>query len=246
MTTQKPPRPRIGRRSLVIALTVVALLLIAAIGATEAYARHKVSQCISGAFEQQMGSSIDVDFGVRPVLLSYVDGKVGSLTVDSEDNKFGPAVGMVVHATFDDIELVDRGRGGGTINSSTADVTWNNDGIRQTLGTMVSGVSSSASTGVLTLDVLGGLAQLEVQPLIRDGNISVETKSAQLLGFGLPTDLVQGIVETFTQSLQSYPLGLRAQEVRVTDDGVAVHLSGGRTSLEGARDTTGRQAEFTC
>ncbi|WP_446225424.1 LmeA family phospholipid-binding protein [Nocardia sp. IBHARD005] len=244
MTTQKPPRPRIGRRPLVIALAVVAVLLVAAIGGTEAYARNKVSRCISSAFEQQMGSGIDVGFGLRPILLSYVDGKVGSVTVDSEDNKFGPAVGMVVHATFNDIELVDRGRGGGTIDSSTADVTWNNDGIRQTLGTMVSGVSSSASTGVLTLDVLGGLAQLQVQPLVRDGNVTVETKSAQLLGIGLPTDLVQGIVETFTESLQSYPLGLRAQEVKVTDDGVTVHLSGGKTSLEA--DPSGQQTEFTC
>ncbi|WP_410870954.1 DUF2993 domain-containing protein [Nocardia sp. A7] len=245
-TPQNSPRSRIGRRPLVIALAVVAILLVAAIGGTEAYARHKISQCISGAFEQQMGSSIDVGFGLRPVLLSYVDGKVGSLTVDSEDNKFGPAVGMVVHAKFNDIELVDRGRGGGTIDSSTADVTWNNDGIRETLGTVVSGVRSSASTGVLTLDVLGGLAQLEVQPLIRDGNITVDTKSAQLLGIGLPTDLVQGIVETFTQSLQSYPLGLRAQELKVTDDGVTVHLSGGKTTLDAARDPSRQQAEFTC
>ncbi|MFD3743848.1 DUF2993 domain-containing protein [Nocardia sp. NPDC058633] len=246
MTTYKPPRPRIGRRPLVIALAVVAVLLVAAIGGTEAYARHQISRCISGAFEQQMGSSIDVGFGPKPMLLSYVDGKVGSVTVDSEDNKFGPAIGMVVHAKFNNIELVDRGRGGGTIESSTADVTWNNDGIRQTLGTMVSGVRSSASTGVLTLDVLGGLAQLEVQPLVRDGNITVETKSAQFLGIGLPTDLVQGIVETFTQSLQSYPLGLRAQEVEVTDDGVTVHLSGGKTALESASDPSGRQADFTC
>ncbi|MFD6455346.1 MULTISPECIES: LmeA family phospholipid-binding protein [unclassified Nocardia] len=244
MTTQKPPRPRIGRRSLVIALAVVAALLVAAIGGTEAYARHKISSCISGAFEQQMGSSIDVGFGPRPILLSYVDGKVGTITVDSEDNKFGPAVGMVVHAKFNDIELVDRGRGGGTIDSSTADVTWNNDGIRETLGTMVSGVSSSASTGVITLDVLGGLAQLEVQPMVRDGNVTVETKSAQILGIGLPTDLVQDIVETFTQSLQSYPLGLRAQEVKVTDDGVSVHLSGGKTALES--DPAAQQSGFTC
>ncbi|TCK00261.1 DUF2993 domain-containing protein [Nocardia alba] len=244
MTTQKPSRPRIGRRSLVIALAVVVALLVAAIGATEAYARNKISSCISGAFEQQMGSSIDVGFGPRPVLLSYVDGKVGTLTVDSEDNKFGPAVGMVVHAKFNDIELVDRGRGGGTIESSTADVTWNNEGIQETLGSMVSGVHSSASTGVLTLDVLGGLAQLEVQPMIRDGNITVETKSAQILGIGLPTDLVQDIVDTFTKSLQSYPLGLHAQEVKVTDDGVTVHLSGGKTALESA--PAGQQSEFNC
>lgn len=243
MSTQTPQRPKVRRRTLVIALAVVAVLLVGTIVATEAYARHQISRCISSQFEQEMGSSIDVSFGPKPMLITYLDGKVGSLSIDSEDNKFGPAVGMVVHAKFSDIELTDRGRGGATVGSSSAEVTWNNDGIRQTLGTMVSGVSSSASSDVLTLDVLGGLAQLQVQPMVRNGNVEVETKSAQLLGIGLPTDLVQGIVETFTQSLQSYPLGLRAQKVDVTDDGVVVHLSGGRTVLE----SSGRSdAELRC
>ncbi|WP_280339764.1 LmeA family phospholipid-binding protein [Nocardia neocaledoniensis] len=245
MSTQTPQRPKVGRRTLVIAVVVVAVLLVAAIVSTEAYARHQISRCISSSFEQQMGSSIDVSFGPKPMLLTYVDGKVGSVRIESENNQFGPAVGMDVRAEFEDIELVDRGRGGGTIGSSSAEVTWNNAGIQQTLGGMVSGVQSSAGSDVLTLDVIGGLAQLQVQPMVRGGNVVVETKSAQLLGIGLPTDLVQGIVETFTQSLQSYPLGLRAQEVEVTDDGVIVRLEGGKTPLE-TTDTAGRQAEFTC
>ncbi|MFB7876543.1 MULTISPECIES: LmeA family phospholipid-binding protein [unclassified Nocardia] len=244
MSTQTPQRPKIGRRTLVIAVAVVAVLLVAAIAGTEAYARHQVSRCISSSFEQQMGSSIDVGFGPKPMLLTYLDGKVGSVTIDSEDNKFGPAVGMVVHAEFEDIEL-DKNNGGGTIGSSQAEVTWDNDGIRQTLGGMVSGVSSSARDKTITLDVLGGLAQLQVVPSVRDGNVTVETKSAQLLGIGLPTDLVQGIVETFTQSLQSYPLGLRAKDLQVTDDGIIVHLEGGRTTLESTSNGTD-QAQFTC
>ncbi|MFC4375880.1 DUF2993 domain-containing protein [Nocardia halotolerans] len=244
MSTQTPGRPKVGRRTLVIALAVVAVLLVAALAGTEAYARHQISRCISGQFEQEMGSSIDVSFGPKPMLITYLDGKVGSVNIESQDNKFGPAQGMVVHANFEDIELVDRGRGGATIGSSDAEVTWDNEGIRQTLSTMVSGVSSSAATELITLDVLGGLAQLQVQPMVRNGNVEVETKSAQLLGIGLPTDLVQGIVETFTQSLQSYPLGLRAHQVQVTDDGVIVQLEGGRTTLEstGARDS----AELAC
>lgn len=246
MSTQTPQRPRIGRRTLVIAVVVVAALLVTTLVAAEAYARHQISRCIAGQFEQEMGSSIDVSFGPKPMLITYLDGKVGSVRIDSEDNKFGPAIGMVVHAKFSDIELVDRGRGGGTIGGSEAEVRWDNDGIRQTLGTMVSGVRSSASDDTLTLDVLGGLAQLQVQPTVRDGNVVVETKSAQLLGIGLPTDLVQGIVDVFTESLQSYPLGLRADEVTVTDDGLIVQLSGGKTPLETVDPNTQRQTEIIC
>lgn len=120
------------------------------------------------------------------------------------------------------------------IGSSAADVTWSNDGIRETLGGLVSGVKSSASSDMLTLDVLGGLAQLQVQPVIKGGVVEVETMSAQLLGMGLPTDLVQGIVEVFTKSLQSYPYGMQPTEVKVTDEGIAVKLAGGRSELPAA------------
>ncbi|WP_433730842.1 LmeA family phospholipid-binding protein [Nocardia sp. CA-129566] len=231
MSTKSPSTLKVNRRALVIALVVVAILLATVLVGGEAYARHQVSRCISTQFEKDMGSKIDVSFGPKPMLLTWIDGKVGQVKVDSADSKFGPAVGMVVHARFNDLEITDSGRTGGTIGSSSADVTWGNDGIRETLGGLVSGVSSSASSGMLTLDVLGGLAQLQVKPQVKNGVVEVETMSAALLGIGLPTDLVSGIVDTFTQSLQSYPLGLKATEIKVTDSGIAVKLAGGRTEL---------------
>lgn len=224
--------PSLARRPLVIALVVVLVLLGAAVVGTEAYARHQVSRCISTQFEREMGSSIDVSFGPKPLLLTYIDGKVPSMTVDSEGNRFGPAEGMDVHATFRDVELADDG--GGTIGSSSADVTWSNEGISQTLAGMVSGVRSSGGTGTVTMDVLGGIAQLEVRPQVRGGEVDVQALSAQFLGMGLPTDLVQGIVDLFTQSLQAFPLGLTADEITVTDEGIGVHLTGGRTELQPA------------
>ncbi|WP_280511698.1 LmeA family phospholipid-binding protein [Nocardia farcinica] len=231
MTTSPPAAPRVSRRTLVIALAVVATLLVTALVAGEAYARHAVSKCISSQFEQEMGSKIDVGFGAKPLLITWLDGKVSSVTVDSKDDKFGPAVGMNVHATFRDVEVADNGKGG-TVGSSEADVTWSNDGIEQTLAGMVSGVRSSAASDVITLDVLGGLAQLQVRPQVRDGAVDVQTMSAEVLGIGLPTDLVAGIVNVFTESLQSYPMGLRATEIEVTDNGIDVHLAGGRTELQ--------------
>ncbi|AFU05750.1 DUF2993 domain-containing protein [Nocardia brasiliensis] len=234
MNTKSPSSSTINRRTLLIALTVVAILLATVLVGGEAYARHTVSRCISTQFEKEMGSKIDVGFGIKPMLITWIDGKVPTVTVDSDDTKFGPAVGMVVHAEFHDVEVVDNGRGGGAIGSSSAEVTWSNDGIRQTLGNLVSGVRSTPSSDMLSLDVLGGLAQLQVKPVIKNGVIEVETMSAQLLGMGLPTDLVQGIVEVFTQSLQSYPYNMQPTEVKVTDNGIAVKLTGTRAELPAA------------
>ncbi|WP_040799008.1 LmeA family phospholipid-binding protein [Nocardia higoensis] len=230
MTTKPPVTARVSRRTLVIALALVATLLVTALVAAEAYARHRISNCISDQFEQQMGSKIDVGFGPKPLLLTWVDGKVSSVTVDSEGDKFGPAVGMDVHAKFEDLEMADDGSG--TVGSSSAEVTWSDEGIAETLGGLVSGVKSSASKDTITLDVLGGLAQLEVRPQVTAGAVDVQTMSAQLLGFGLPTDLVSGIVDVFTQSLQSYPMGLQATGIEVTDDGIDVTLAGGHTELQ--------------
>ncbi|WP_433601109.1 LmeA family phospholipid-binding protein [Nocardia sp. CA-135953] len=238
MSTKSPSTLTVNRRALVIALVVVAILLATVLVGGEAYARYQVSRCISTQFEKDMGSKIDVSFGAKPMLITWIDGKVDQVKVDSDDSKFGPAVGMVVHARFNNVDVSNSGSGS-TVGSSSADVTWGNDGIRETLGGLVSGVSSSASTGMLTLDVLGGLAQLQVKPEIKDGTVQVETKSAALLGMGIPTDLVSGIVEVFTQSLQSYPLGLKATEVKVTDNGIAVKLAGGRTELPAAQDSSG-------
>ncbi|MBH0778303.1 LmeA family phospholipid-binding protein [Nocardia bovistercoris] len=234
MTTKPPVTAKVSRRTLVIALAVVATLLAGALIGGEAYARNRMADCISKQFEQEMGSTIDVGFGAKPLLVSWIDGKVSAVTVDSEGDKFGPAVGMVVHAEFHDLEMKDGGKGGGTVGSSSAEVTWSNEGIAETLGGLVSGVKSSSTTGMLTLDVLGGVAQLQVQPQVRNGVVTVETKSAQLLGIGLPTDLVQGIVDVFSQSLQSYPMGLKPSEIKVTDKGIDVRLAGGHTDLPAA------------
>jgi len=236
MTTKPPVTARVSRRTLIIALALVSTLLVTVLVAAEAYARHSISKCISDQFEQQMGSKIDVDFGAKPLLITWIDGKVSSVTVDSEGDKFGPAVGMDVHATFKDLEM-PRDGGNGTVGSSSAAVTWSDEGIAETLGGLVSGVQSSSASDTITLDVLGGLAQLEVRPQVTDGAVDVQTMSAQLLGIGLPTDLVAGIVDVFGESLQSYPMGLQATDIEVTDNGVDIALAGGRTELQSTGDS---------
>ncbi|WP_063821739.1 LmeA family phospholipid-binding protein [Nocardia pneumoniae] len=237
MSTNTPSTSTINRRALLIALTVVAILLATVLVGGEAYARHSVASCISTQFEKDMGSKIDVSFGPKPMLVTWIDGKVPSVRVNSDDTRFGPAVGMVVHAVFRDVDVADRN--GSTIGSSSADVTWSNEGIKETLGGLVTGVSSSESSGMLTLAVLGGLAELQLKPQIQNGTVEVETMSAQLLGIGVPSDLAQSIVDIFTRSLQSYPLGMSATDLKVTDSGVDVKLAGGHSQLESAGDSSG-------
>nr|WP_067543544.1 DUF2993 domain-containing protein [Nocardia crassostreae] len=237
-----------GKRTLLIVAIVLALVAVAGLAGGEAYARRSVENCITSQFEAEMGSQIDVSFGWKPLLITMFDGKVGKVTVDSDDTKFGPAVGMVVHATFNDIEVKDQGRQGGSIGSSTADVTWSNDGITKTLGGLVSSTTSDPAAGTLNFAVLGGIAELQVKPQIVGDKVEVETMSASLLGFGLPTDLVSGIVDLLSQSLQSYPFDMKPTQVKVTQDGLAVTLAGERSELPAAdsSQTTQQNANYRC
>ncbi|WP_229740306.1 LmeA family phospholipid-binding protein [Nocardia rhizosphaerihabitans] len=198
----------------------------------ETYYRHRTTNCIAAQVEQELGSKVSVSFGPKPLLLTAIDHRIQYIDIDSDDAEFGPAVDMKVHARLNDITLIDNGRSGVDIGSSSAEAAWSNEGIAQTLQTLVSGVRSDPRTGVLGIEVLGGLAELRVQPRIVGEQIEVNTQSAQLFGFGLPTDLVDGIVDLMTKSLQSNPLGLKPTGVKVTDNGIAVTLVGGPTKLE--------------
>ncbi|WP_231387238.1 DUF2993 domain-containing protein [Nocardia sp. BMG111209] len=222
------------RRNLLIAGLVVVLVAIAALVGAETYYRKHYADCIATQAEHDLGSKVSVHFGAKPLLLTAIDHKVGSVTVDSDDAKFGPAVGMKVHAKINDVRMAGRGA---DVGSSSADVTWSDDGIQQTLKGMVSDVKSDASAGTLTVKVLGGLADLQLKPQIVGNQIQVTTASASLLGIGLPTDLVSGIVDVMTQSLQTYPLDMHPTAVHVTDNGLSVQLTGGASQLQANENT---------
>ncbi|MGV9679559.1 LmeA family phospholipid-binding protein [Nocardia sp. NPDC003482] len=230
-----PPegRPRNVRRIVLILGLVVVLALVGTAAAAETYFRRQSSNCISAQVEKELGSKVDIHFGPKPLLLTAVDHQVQYVELTSDDASFGPAQDMRVRARLNDINLIDNGRGGATVDNSSADATWSNEGMAKTLSGLVSGVQSDPSTGTLDVKVLGGLADLRLLPRVVGDQIQVTTQSAQLLGLGLPTDLVDGIVQTMTESLQSYPLDLKPTDVKVTDTGIEVKLTGGATKLEG-------------
>lgn len=231
MPTKSQSVPKVSRRAIVIAVVTALVLVAAALVGGEAYARHHIASCISSQFEKEMGSRINVGFGAKPLLVTWIDGKVSRMDVDSEGAEFGPALDMRVHARFHDIEMPKGSSSGSTIGSSEADVSWSNTGIAGTLQGLVSEVVSDPTSGQLTMKVLGGFGELRVTPTIQDGKVRMQVADAQFLGFGVPDDLAEGVVDLMTQSLQTYPLGLEPTDLRVTGSGIEVDLRGGRTEL---------------
>lgn len=217
-----------------IAVSVVVVLLVAVIGG-ELFVRQQIKSCLAGQLESELGSQVEVGLGLKPVLLSLVDKKVSSVTVDSDDARFGPAEGMVVQAEARDLNLTQTADSGGTIGSSSADISWSTDGITRTLqsqgiGAIVSGVTSDASAGTLDFAV-GALANLTVQPQVVDGRVDFQTVDASILGLGIPTDLVDSVVGVLTDSLQAYPLDMAPTSLTVTDSGIELTLEGGQYTI---------------
>ncbi|TQF68555.1 DUF2993 domain-containing protein [Rhodococcus spelaei] len=236
-TTTRPKRNLVLTIALVVIVALVALL----IGA-ELYVRHNVKQCMSSQFQSELGSQVDVGLSAKPVLLQAIDKKVPYITITSDDSTFGPAKDMHVKARVNDVDLTATDNSSGSIGSSTADINWSTDGILATIqaqpfGNLVSGVTSDPTTGTLKFQVLG-LAELTVKPQVNAGTVNVETVGAQVLGLGLPTDLVSGVVDVLTSSLQTYPLGMTAQSMTVTDSGIQMSLAGGAYSMPKADPNT--------
>ena len=76
------------------------------------------------------------------------------------------------------------------------------------------------------------------------GVVSVETVDASVLGFGLPTALVDGVVQILATGLQQYPLGMQATAVSVDDNGVNLTLEGGRFTMPAPQE--GQQQQQGC
>ncbi|WP_231912722.1 LmeA family phospholipid-binding protein [Rhodococcus sp. EPR-157] len=214
---------------------LVVLVLVAALLGGELYLRQQIKSCLAGQLESEIGSQVDVGLGWKPILVSLVDKQVSSVTLDSNDARFGIAEGMTVHAEVEDVNLEQTADTNGSIGSSSADIAWSTDGIASTLqsqgiGALVSGVTSDASAGTLSFAV-GGLAQLTVKPTVVGDRVDVQTVDASILGLGLPTDLVDSIVGVISDSLQQYPLDMIPTSLTVTDAGIELALQGGQYSI---------------
>ncbi len=90
--------PRMTRRKAPMIAVLVVLVLVAALLGGELYVRQQIKSCLAGQLENELGSEVEVGLGWKPILISLVDKQVSSVTLDSNDARFGPAVDMTVSA----------------------------------------------------------------------------------------------------------------------------------------------------
>lgn len=223
-------------------LLVVLVLVVGGGFAADTYIRHRVTDSLASSLEDQFGGPTTVELSRRPVIYQWLTKKAPVLKIHAKDATVGNSVGMAVDASLNDLTLTGDANDPGTAASTSASVAWPTDGILATLrsgsgfGNLLTGMTADPASGTLKIEILGGGATLSVRPKVVNGDIDVETTDLGVLGLGVPTDLVSGIVSALSKPLQSYPLGLHPTSITVTSAGLDVQLEGGAYQLPASKD----------
>ena len=235
----KPERPRGLADPLSILLIVVIVAALAAAGliGTEIYARHIANGKVASAAECVTEDAATVSFGVMPPFLwQHMNGHYDNITIVTAGNQIKSAKGMRADVTINDVDLTGDANSKGTIGALDATITWTSDGIQKTIqdsiplvGSLLSGVKTNPSDGTVALN--GTFGDIVAKPQVTNNKLTLQVVSLSGLGFVLPTESVQPILDRFTDKLASdLPLGIHADSVQLTDTGVV-----GRFSTRNAR-----------
>lgn len=235
-TAPEPVSPRKGRdyKSLVLIAVIVVAVALAAVLGIELYARQRTSSEVNAATSCLVQDGATASFGPMPLVLQYLGDHIDKLTIKTAGNQIAQAKKMTVAITVRDVSLKKTSDSLGTIGRLDVEVSWPTVGITESaralvpgmLGSMVGDATTNESTGEVTLSAAGGLAQITTKPVIKDGMVTLQSENVSAF-IGLPREIIQPALDTFSKGLVGgqYPMGLKAQEVKVTNDGITVKLS---------------------
>ena len=228
----KPERSFRDPLSIVLILVIVGALAIAGVLGGELYARHRADSIVSKVVACVVQDQASASFGVVPPFLwQHLNKRYTNISIETAGNQVREAKGMKVKIDLDDVHLEQTASAAGTIGSLTATIDWSAEGIKQTVqgaiplfGGIVSSVSTNPSDG--TIDLQGALGSVIARPTVVDNGLSLEVLSVSGLGITLPRETVQPALDVFTGQLtKNYPLGIHADNVKVTDTGVTSQFS---------------------
>jgi hypothetical protein len=233
---------RSGQSILLIVVIVVAVLIAAPIGA-ELYARHRAGSILDGVVECVVQDGATVSFGVNPPFLwQHITGHYTNLSVETAGKRVQAAQGMTAAVHLSDIRLQETADSKGTIGSLDATLTWTAAGIKKTVaqnipvvGGLLSDVRTDPAAG--TIIMKAGNTSVTAKPVVDNGDLALQVLDVSGL---LTKDMVQSAFDGLTTKLNdSYPLGIHADSVAVTDTAVVGRFSSQNASIPKGGSGTG-------
>ena len=225
--------------SIILVLVIVAALGIAGLVGGELYARNRANNVVASATQCVIQDGATASFGPSPFLLQHVMGHYGNITIHTAGHNIRNAKGMKADISIDDVDLHGNADSKGTIGKLDANITWTSEGIQETIqdslpfiGGLVNSVATDPSAGTIELTGAMGLGGVTVKPQVSDGQLTLQVYKVNALGVLIPHETAQTALNTFTAALlKQYPLGIKADSVQVTNDGVTAHFSTRNASI---------------
>jgi DUF2993 family protein len=223
--------------SIVLVVVIVVALIAAGLIGAELYARSRADDVVAAATECVVQDDVTVSFGASPFLIQHMTGHYSNISIETAGNQIREAKGMKATINIDDVRLQTNGNSKGTIGALDATIAWTSAGIKQTiqnaipiLGSLVTDVKTNPSDGTIELEA--ALGSITAKPTVQDGGIALQMVNLSGLGFTLPREMVQPALDSFSATLtKGYPLGIKADDVKVSDTGVAAHFSTRNASI---------------
>jgi LmeA-like phospholipid-binding len=224
--------------TIVLVVVIIVALVAAGVLAAELYARSRADDVVASATECVVQDDVTVSFGASPFLIQHMTGHYGNISIETAGNQLREAKGMKAQINIDDVRLQDSGDSKGTIGALDATITWTAEGIKQTvqnaipvIGSFITDVKTNPSDGTIVLVAALG-SSVTTKPTVQDGGIALQMVSLNGLGFTLPREMVQPALDAFSATLtKDYPLGVKADDVTVSDSGVSAHFSTRNASI---------------
>lgn len=216
-----------------IAVIVVALVAAGVLGG-ELYARSRADKIVASIVECTVRDGAKASFDpLPPFLMQHVSGHYTNINIETAGNQIRDAKGMKLKLDIKDVRIQETADASGTVGSLVADISWNTEGIRQTvadmvtlpfIGSAISDVKTNPSNG--TIELKGLLGTITAKPTVVNKGISLQIVDLSAIGLSWPRETLQPILDKFTAQLtENYPMGIHADSVQVTDDGVVAKFS---------------------
>lgn len=210
-------------------------VLAGGLSGAELYARHRADDVLVGIAECVVEDGATISYGVNPPFLwQHITGHYTNISVHTAGDRVQSADGMTADITLKDVRLHDSADAKGTIGSLDATLTWRAHGIKDTVaanlpgvGSLVTGVTTDPAAGTLVMEA--GSSSVTAKPVVTDGDLNLEV--LDVTG-PFPKAAVQSALNDLTKKLNdNYPLGIHADSVEVTDNGVVGKFSSRDASI---------------
>jgi LmeA-like phospholipid-binding len=219
--------------SIILVLVIVAALGIAGLVGGEIYARNRANNVVASATQCVVQDGATASFGPSPFLLQHFTGHYTNISIHTAGHNIRDAKGMKADININDVDLHGNADSKGTIGELDANITWTAAGIQETIqdsipfiGGLVNSVTTNADAGTIELSGAMGLGGVTVKPQVSGGALTLQVNKVTALGAIVPHETAQTALNTFTAALlKQYPLGIKADSVQVTNDGVVAHFS---------------------